>query len=312
MKTIAIAGAGAMGGRIGTQIQEAGYDVTLLDYWKEHVEKINRDGIEIQTETDTYHLDIKAKFPEEVNEQYDLIIILTKAMKSKEMIEVLNQRGAIKSDTAILTMMNGLGHDETFAPVVPKSQIFLAVTMWTAGMRGPGQLLLEGDGTIELQRVDGVADERTETINQIFNDAKLNSRVSDNVFQSVWSKATLNSVLNPLCTILDKRIGEFAQYEQSREMITPIIEEIVAVAEAKGIELNFDDLVKKVEGSYPDELQGLHYPSMHQDLHSGRYTEIDYLNGKIAQYGKEVGVATPTNALLTHMIHQLEMKYVEA
>lgn len=51
---------------------------------------------------------------------------------------------------------------------------------------------------------------------------------------------------------------------------------------------------------------------MHQDLHSGRYTEIDYLNGKIAQYGKEVGVATPTNALLTHMIHQLEMKYVEA
>ncbi|MCY1563490.1 2-dehydropantoate 2-reductase [Staphylococcus pettenkoferi] len=312
MKTIAIAGAGAMGGRIGTQIQEAGYDVTLLDYWKEHVEKINRDGIEIQTETDTYHLDIKAKFPEEVNEQYDLIIILTKAMKSKEMIEVLNQRGAIKSDTAILTMMNGLGHDETFATVVPKYQIFLAVTMWTAGMRGPGQLLLEGDGTIELQRVDGVADERTETINQIFNDAKLNSRVSDNVFQSVWSKATLNSVLNPLCTILDKRIGEFAQYEQSREMITPIIEEIVAVAEAKGIELNFDDLVKKVEGSYPDELQGLHYPSMHQDLHSGRYTEIDYLNGKIAQYGKEVGVATPTNALLTHMIHQLEMKYVEA
>ena len=312
MKTIAIAGAGAMGGRIGTQIQEAGYDVTLLDYWKEHVEKINRDGIEIQTETETYHLDIKAKFPEEVNEQYDLIIILTKAMKSKEMIEVLNQRGAIKSDTAILTMMNGLGHDETFATVVPKYQIFLAVTMWTAGMRGPGQLLLEGDGTIELQRVDGVADERTETINQIFNDAKLNSRVSDNVFQSVWSKATLNSVLNPLCTILDKRIGEFAQYEQSREMITPIIEEIVAVAEAKGIELNFDDLVKKVEGSYPDELQGLHYPSMHQDLHSGRYTEIDYLNGKIAQYGKEVGVATPTNALLTHMIHQLEMKYVEA
>ena len=312
MKTIAIAGAGAMGGRIGTQIQEAGYDVTLLDYWKEHVEKINRDGIEIQTETDTYHLDIKAKFPEEVNEQYDLIIILTKAMKSKEMIEALNQRGAIKSDTAILTMMNGLGHDETFATVVPKSQIFLAVTMWTAGMRGPGQLLLEGDGTIELQRVDGVADERTETINQIFNDAKLNSRVSDNVFQSIWSKATLNSVLNPLCTILDKRIGEFAQYEQSREMITPIIEEIVAVAETKGIELNFDDLVKKVEGSYPDELQGLHYPSMHQDLHSGRYTEIDYLNGKIAQYGKEVGVATPTNALLTHMIHQLEMKYVEA
>ncbi|MCU5745427.1 ketopantoate reductase family protein [Staphylococcus sp. SQ8-PEA] len=310
MKKIAIAGAGAMGGRIGTQIQEAGYDVTLLDYWQAHVEKIKREGIEIQTETDTYHLDIKAQFPEEVNEQFDLIIILTKAMKSREMIKVLNERGAIGEDTAILTMMNGLGHDETFAEVVPKSQIFLAVTMWTAGMRGPGQLLLEGDGTIDLQRADGLDDERTRAINQIFNDAKLNSRISDDVFQSVWSKATLNSVLNPLCTILDKRIGEFAKYEQAREMITPIINEIIAVAEARGVKLDFDALVAKVEGSYPDELQGLHYPSMHQDLHSGRYTEIDYLNGKITQYGKELGISTPTNELLTHMIHQLEMQYV--
>lgn len=86
--------------------------------------------------------------------------------------------------------------------------------MWTAGLRGPGQLLLEGQGSIEFQRADGQADERTERINQVFNDAKLNAKISDNVFKSIWSKATLNSVLNPLCTILDKTINEFSQYEK--------------------------------------------------------------------------------------------------
>jgi ketopantoate reductase len=34
----------------------------------------------------------------------------------------------------ILCMMNGLGHDERLSQFVPKSQIFLAVTMWTAGL----------------------------------------------------------------------------------------------------------------------------------------------------------------------------------
>ncbi|MDU9418975.1 2-dehydropantoate 2-reductase [Staphylococcus lloydii] len=311
MYNIAIAGAGAMGGRIGTQIKEAGYNVTLIDYWDEHIKKINDDGLEIKTETSTYNVSITAKKPSEVNEQYDLLIILTKAMDASAMISALYDRDAIKESTAILTMMNGLGHDERFAEVVPKSQIFLAVTMWTAGLRGPGQLLLEGAGTIELQRADGEADYRTEEINNIFNEAGLNSVISDNVFISIWSKATLNSVLNPLCTILDKRIGELGAYDRARDMIQPLIEEIVAVANARNIDIKTDDMVHKIEAAYPESTQGLHYPSMHQDLHKGRLTEIDFLNGQIAKYGKDLNISTPLNTMLTHQVHELELDYVK-
>lgn len=204
MKKIAIAGAGAMGGRIGSQIKEAGYDVKLIDMWEEHVNTINEKGLEIQTETDTYTLEIPAVLPHQVNETFDLVIILTKSMQAKQMLRTLYDNKAINEDTALLSMMNGLGHGDRLSAIVPKTQIFLAVTMWTAGLRGPGQLLLEGQGSIEFQRADGQADERTERINQVFNDAKLNAKISDNVFKSIWSKATLNSVLNPLCTILDK------------------------------------------------------------------------------------------------------------
>ena len=308
MNKIAIAGAGAMGGRIGTHIANAGYDVTLIDYWEDHVQQINNNGLEIQTETETYTVDIKAKHPEDVSEHFDLVIILTKAMESERMINDLLNVDAIQDDTAILTMMNGLGHDERFSKIVPMKQVFLAVTMWTAGLRGPGQLLLEGTGTIELQRADGHADDRTEKINNIFNYAQLNSKISDNVFHSIWSKATLNSVLNPLCTILDKTINEFAQYTNARKMITPIIEEIVEVAKQKGVSLSVDELVEKIENAYPIEAQGLHYPSMHQDLYKGRLTEVDYLNGQIVEYGKAFDIPTPNNEMLTHLVHQLEMK----
>lgn len=308
---IAIAGAGALGGRVGTQIKQAGYDVTLIDGWRDHVEAINRDGMEIKTESDLFNLQIPAVHYEDMSEQYDLIIILTKAMDSEDMINALYKKNVVKDTTAILTMMNGLGHDERFSQLVPKEQIFLAVTMWTAGLRGPGQILLEGKGSISLQRADGQDDPRTHEINKIFNNAKLNSEVTDDVFEAIWAKATLNSVMNPMCTILNKRIREFAAYPNTREMITPIIEEIVAVANKKGVQIKFETMLNKIEAAYPDSVAGLHYPSMHQDLYHGRYTEVDYLNGQISKYGKEVGVATPNNDLITHLVHQLEMKFVK-
>ncbi|QIH74793.1 2-dehydropantoate 2-reductase [Macrococcoides canis] len=309
MYKIAIAGAGAMGGRIGTYLKRNGEDVVLIDRWQDHIDAINKNGMEIQTETETYTVQIPAMQPEEVKEKFDLIILLTKAMHADDMLKSLKDIGAITESTAILSMMNGLGHADYLSQYVPKSQIFLAVTMWTAGLRGPGQLLLEGQGGIDFQRSDGQPDERTEKIAQILDDAGLNAKISDDVFFSIWSKAAVNSVMNPLCTILDKTIGEFGAYEHAREMITPILKELVAVANARGTNVEFETLLAKIEATYPNEAQGLHHPSMHQDYTNKRLTEIDYLNGQIAKYGDELGIETPANDLITHLIHQLEMKY---
>ncbi|GEP78887.1 ketopantoate reductase family protein [Staphylococcus carnosus] len=308
---VAVAGAGAMGGRVGTQIQQAGYDVTFIDYWEEHVEAVKEKGFEIQTENETYNVSATMIYPSDVTGPFDLVIILTKAMRSEEMLRDLKQYGAINENTSVLTLMNGLGHDERFVKIIPEEQVYLAVTVWTAGLRGPGQLLLEGTGAIEFQRVDGKVTERTYEIQKVFEEAGLNATISDNVMVSVWNKAALNSVINPLCTILDKTIAEFAEYDQAHEMIVPIIEEIVDVGTARGVDLNFDTIVNKIESTYPVEAQGLHHASMHQDLYSGRLTEVDYLNGQIEAYGKELKIPTPNNTLLKHLVHQLELKFAQ-
>ena len=310
MKKIAVAGAGAMGGRVGVQLKQSGADITLIDTWQPHVDAVQQNGLEIQTETDTYTVDISMITPNEATQPYDLIILLTKAMDAGAMIQALQQSGAINDHTAILSMMNGLGHHELLGQYVPQSQIYLGVTMWTAGLRGPGQLLLEGTGSIDLNSaIASQEDARTKQIAALLERAQLNPTISDDIYTSVWSKATVNSVLNPLCTILDKTIGEFAAYDQSRTMIIPIISEIVAVAHARGVDISADTLRTKIENAYPNSTQGLHYPSMHQDHAQKRLTEIDYLNGRISTYGAELGIPTPTNDLLTHLVHQLELKY---
>ena len=56
-----IAGAGAMGS-VSVQ-KQSGQDVTLLDYWKDHVHRINEKGIEVQTENETCIVEMSATFP---------------------------------------------------------------------------------------------------------------------------------------------------------------------------------------------------------------------------------------------------------
>lgn len=305
---IAIAGAGALGSRIGVRLKEAKFDVTLIDKWAEHVNNINNNGMEIQTEENVYQLPIKAKLLKNIKESYDLIIVLTKAADAEQMLQTLYDKGAVHKDTSILSMMNGLGHEELLSNFVSKENTFLSVTMWSANLRGPGKVLLKGSGSIDMQRADGIKSKKTEEINEIFNQAKLNSEISENVQHSIWAKASLNSVLNPLCGILDKTVGEFGAYDNVVEMITPLIKEIVEVARGRGINLQSDSILNKIVGEFPDSAGGLHYPSMHQDLARGVQTEVDYLNGKIAEYGKELTIKTPNNDLITHLIHQLEMK----
>jgi 2-dehydropantoate 2-reductase len=51
---------------------------------------------------------------------------------------------------------------------------------------------------------------------------------------------------------------------------------------------------------------------MAQDMAKGRRTEIDEMNGFIAEKGAEVGVKAPTHAALTKIVKDVERGVLEA
>jgi 2-dehydropantoate 2-reductase len=71
-------------------------------------------------------------------------------------------------------------------------------------------------------------------------------------------------------------------------------------AEAKRVyDENRLDSIKKPGG-------GEHRPSMGQDMVKGRRTEIEFMNGLVVEKGKELGIATPANAVLTNIVKRVE------
>ena len=299
---IYIAGAGAMGCRFGYQLHEAGNEVILLDNWEAHIEAIKKNGLKITGDKeDTVKLSIMK--PTEAIKKAELIILFTKAMQLPNMLQDIEH--IIDNNTKVLCLLNGLGHNEVLEKYMPIKNILLGVTVWTAGLSGPGVAKLSGTGSVNIQSLDKSGVDEAKHIVQVMNEANLNVEYDEDVFPSIWRKACVNGTMNSTCALLDATIGEFFASETAKDIVLNIIHEFVKVGEATGVELDEKQITEYVFAT--SKAAAHHYPSMHQDLiQNHRLTEIDFINGYVARKGKELGIDTPYCQMITELIHAKE------
>ena len=297
-----IAGAGAMGCRFGYQLFKAGKEVILLDKWEDHIKAIQKDGLKIVGDhEDCVHIPIMR--PEEATQKADFIVLFTKAMQLETMLQSL--KGIITDKTKVLCLLNGLGHEDVIKKYIPEKNILMGVTVWTAGLKGPGTALLTATGSVNLQSIDQSGEKEAMVFVDLLNEAGLKVTYDEDVVPSIWRKACVNGTMNSTCALLDCTIGEFFASEEALRVVDTIIHEFVMVGEATGVKL--DEQAIKDYVMHTSVVAAGHYPSMHQDLvQNHRLTEIDYINGAVAKKGDSLGIPTPYCHMITDLVHAKE------
>lgn len=302
---IAIAGSGAIGCRFGFMLHEIGIDVILIDKWKEHIEQIRKHGLKVDYHHEDRTVKIPIYYPHEVQEKVDIVVVFTKAMGLAEMLADI--RHILGENTKVVSLLNGVGHEDVLKRYVSANNIFLGVTIFTASLAGPGKVILHGSGTTEIQNFQP-GDYETAAAREIvaiFDRAGLNASYSENVKFSIWRKACVNGAMNATCALLDCNLAQFVATDQAESIIREIVKEFVLVASIKDVVLDEKEMVQYILSSA--EKVGEHYPSMHQDLiQNHRYTEVDFLNGAVDKLARNEGIATPYNRLVTQFIHAKE------
>lgn len=304
-----IAGSGAMGCRFGYQLQKSGNDVVLLDMWQDHITAIRNHGLHVTGDEDTF-VPMTIMHPQELTQdkdcnkkEADLIILFTKAMQLRDMLTSI--KPIIGARTRVLCLLNGLGHEDTIREFVPQENIIMGVTVWTAGLKEPGVVLLQGTGSVNLQCLASNGREAISDIVETMNNAGLNVTYDTDVVPSIWRKACVNGTMNSTCALCDATIGEFFASEHGLVIVRTIIHEFVEVGRAEGVQLNEEEIYAYVLHTAKDVAP--HYPSMHQDLiQNHRPTEIDYINGAVAQKAAKLGIETPYCKMITELIHAKE------
>ena len=297
-----IAGSGAMGCRFGYQLFKAGKEVILLDKWEDHIKAIQKDGLKnVGDHEDCVHIPIMR--PEEATQKADFIVLFTKAMQLETMLQSL--KGIITDKTKVLCLLNGLGHEDVIKKYIPEKNILMGVTVWTAGLKGPGTALLTATGSVNLQSIDQSGEKEAMVFVDLLNEAGLKVTYDEDVVPSIWRKACVNGTMNSTCALLDCTIGEFFASEEALRVVDTIIHEFVMVGEATGVKL--DEQAIKDYVMHTSVVAAGHYPSMHQDLvQNHRLTEIDYINGAVAKKGDSLGIPTPYCHMITDLVHAKE------
>ena len=299
---IAIAGSGALGCGFGYMMQKGGNDVTLLDFWEDHINAIREQGLSVTLNGKEETITIPVGKPVEIKDTFDVVFIFTKSMGLRHMLEQIKH--LLTDDTKVVCLLNGLGHANTISEYIPKENIIMGTTVWTGGIDAPGKTHFMGEGPVEVQNSDASEEQGTREVVKMMADCGLNGVYSQDVHFTTWRKACVNGTMNALCSVLDCNIKELFENSQTDDLVTGIVKEFSRVAETEGVQLDVEETVAYLKAVAAKV--GGHYPSMHQDISNRRPTEIDFLNGLVAKESEKLGFEAPYSKQITQLIHAKE------
>lgn len=305
---IAILGAGAMGCLYGGLLSESGENqVILVDIWKEHMDAINQSGLVIMTPDGNERVikNLKGVYSASETGPVELVIVFVKAPYTEDAMR--QATNLVGPDTAILTLQNGLGNVEKLCKVVNPQHVIAGTSAFGASIKGPGLIHQGGAGDTVIGELDGSISKRIENIKGVFDRAKLMGKVADNVLGLIWSKLSANIGINAIATLCAIKNGQILDFPESAALQDAAVNECLAVAKAKGIVFPDASPLEHVRQVTQQTAQNT--CSMLQDVRAGRQTEIAVINGAIVDIGKELGIPTPVNQVLTNLIKTIQSAY---
>lgn len=309
MKIAILGGGGAMGGLFGGYLSCAGNEVALIDVSKAAIAAINADGLVIEEKDgSTPAFSVRATDDPASVGQVDLIVNFVKCYHTEAAVRAAAPM--IGADTAVLSLQNGWGNAPRIASIVGEERVLVGLTYHSATLLAPGRVKHPGVGMTYMGELSGKPSKRLDQIADVFRTASFEVTVTDRILDEVWKKLALNACTLPTAALLRFFAHELAAFEPAKQEMAAILKEVVAVANAQGIALDYDERWKAIIGLLEKAIGGK--ASMLQDVEAQRQTEIEVINGAIVAAGKKAGIATPHNDAMVWMIQAAEQHYLQA
>ena len=301
---IAFVGAGALGSAIGGSLAEGGADVVLVDAWQAHVDAINRDGLVLREGGADRTVRLPARTHAAGLRPVDLVVVLVKSFDTREAIE--RAGSLVGPATLVVSLQNGLGHEEILADVVGRERVIAGKTYAGGVMLRPGHVIagVKGKETV-IGELDGPPGERLLRVAEGLRSAGLDVRVSDDIVATMWDKLMINVATGALAGITRLPYGGLYAVPEVEACALEAVREAMAVARAAGVAISWTEPNapwQKAREGLPPEFR----TSMLQSLDKGQRTEVDFINGSVVRWGERCGVPTPVNRALVACVKGIE------
>jgi 2-dehydropantoate 2-reductase len=298
---ICIVGCGAIGGIFGAYLARlSDVEVHAYDVSEQHTRAINKHGLRISGAADFTSRLHATTNPKEIP-PCEFGIVATKSTHTSPAIE---QTAHLFGDSsAVCSVQNGVGNEEILAKHV---RYVIRGTTFPAGhVIEPGHVGFDinGDTWIGPFEPTNTPYSRVEKLAELLNRAGLKVIPLQDARGAQWTKLIFNASTNPVGALTLLHHGAATRFAPTGALFNALISEGEAVAKALGIQLHGDPRALVQKGA---NAPGKHKASMLQDILAKRQTEVDFMNGAIADSGEKLGVPTPLNRTLWQLVKGLE------
>lgn len=298
--TVAIVGAGAIGGLLGAHLARSGQDVVLIARGA-HLAAMKSKGLTVREAGGEFTVQPSCTDDMGAIGEAEFVFITLKAHSIPAVATQIGQ--ALRADASVVGAMNGIPwwyfpdrHLESVDPggIIARSirltQVIGCVVYPAASLVGPGVIVHEEGDRFSIGEPDGSKSDRVQRVSAILTAAGFKAPVQTRLRSEIWLKVAGNATLNPISVVTRATLGEMFATEHSRELIRNLMREVESVARSVGVELPVS-IDKRMAGAAS---VGGHKTSMLQDLEARKPLELDALLGAVIEIAGWQGVAVPS------------------
>ena len=203
-------------------------------------------------------------------------------------------RPVVGPRTGIITFQNGLTGLEILEDLYSSSAVIPGTTMTAARIEEPGTIRHVGTGNqFTIGEWNGEQSERLKAFCEAAMRASLVVNVSKNIHVDVWSKLLALVSFAAITSLTRLPVRACATTPEIRELVLEAMNEVVAVAKARTIDLPSDIAAKIL--AFAETVEPNWKTSMCNDLEAGKVIEIESSSGALHRLGHQLGVPTPTH-----------------
>ncbi len=297
---IAIFGAGAVGGYFGGRLAQAGEDVVFIARG-DHLAAMKADGLRVESVAGDFVVDpVQATDdPSEVG----LVDVILVTVKAWQILDAAYEMGRmVGSDTFVVPLENGVEAPSQLAEVLGEEHVLGGLCRIISALVEPGHVRHAGiSPTITFGELDSQRSERAERLRDVFQRAEgVTPEIPLDIRVAMWEKFLFIAALSGVGAVTRAPLGVLRSLPETRRLLEKAMEEILAVARARGVALQREVIAETM--AFIDDLPPGGTASMQRDVMAGRPSELASQNGAVVRLGRELGVETPLHAFITHSL----------
>jgi 2-dehydropantoate 2-reductase len=302
---IAVFGTGGVGGYFGGRLAQAGQDVVFIARGA-HLHAIQTNGLRIESIKGDFTISpaLASYDPSQVG-PVDAVLVGVKAWQIPDAAQAM--RPLIGEQTFVVPLENGVEAPEQLASVLGAEHVLGGLCQLSAFIVEPGHIRHVGiEPSVAFGEMDGRPSPRAGRLLHAFDQAGVKADIPADIQAAMWDKFLFIASISGVGAVTRAPMGVYRSLPEARRMLVDAMQEIFAVARARGVNLPGDAVEKRL--AFIENLPAGVIASMQRDILEGRPSELMSQNGAVVRMGQALDLSTPVHSFIFTSLLPQEMR----